>query len=173
MDIAAVYHTGFDFESYLEKLGDDGLKFASRYEKVQLTDNLIRLLQELDQPLKILALSEPWCPDCVLHVPLLARMATVSNCVQLMVFSRDQQEDLAAYLSQNGKKIIPVALFMDQDFHEIGRWYERPAVVQSLIQTPDEDVKQEIKRKYVQGHYLADAMVEIEQILSKWVADRA
>ena len=25
MDISAVFHTGFDFESYLQKLGDDGI----------------------------------------------------------------------------------------------------------------------------------------------------
>ena len=165
MDIATLFHTGFDFESYLHKLGDDGLKFASRYERMVLQEELVTALAGLRNPLKILALSEPWCPDCVLHIPLLAKIADSSPHVQLMIFPRDQDKHLAEYLALNGKHVIPAALFMHGDFQEIGRWYERPSVVQKLFQTAGEEELKEIKRKYLQGHYLPEAMAEFRLLL--------
>jgi thiol-disulfide isomerase/thioredoxin len=168
MDIATLFHTGFDFESYLHKLGDDGLKFTSRFEKMVLQEDLVTILAGLGNSLKILALSEPWCPDCVLHIPLLAKMADVSPHVQLMIFPRDQDERLSEHLALVGKKVIPAALFMDGDFHEIGRWYERPAVVQNLFRTAGEEELKEIKRKYLQGLYLPEAMAELRLLLEDW-----
>ena len=168
MDIASLFHTGYDFESYLAKLKDDGLKFGSRYEKTVLPDPVIQFFQKLDAPLHILLLSEPWCPDCVLHVPLLARMAEIGALTQLMIFPRDQYPDLADTFAVDGKKIIPAAIFLNEQFTEIGRWYERPSAVQRALETATEQERDIVKKEYLQGKYLDQAAGEILHLLEEW-----
>jgi len=46
------------------------------------------------------------------------------NC-DLRVFLRDQNPDLRDALLNNGFQSIPVVVFFDKDWNEVGRWIER------------------------------------------------
>jgi hypothetical protein len=104
-----------------------------------------------------------------MHVPLLARMAEAGEQIQLMIFPRDQYPELKEHLVLQGKNVIPAVLFLDDQYQEIGRWYERPGLVQTLMQTDDEQKKQEVKRNYIQGLYLSAAMAEMSALLADWL----
>ncbi len=64
------------------------------------------------------------------NLPILGRIAAESGKLNLRVFLRDQNLDLIdQYLNQGKFRSIPVFVFFDDQFHEIGRFIERPASV--------------------------------------------
>ena len=69
----------------------------------------------------------------IANLPVLARLARESGKLDVRVFLRDQNDDIMqAYLNQGQYKSIPVFVFFDGDFREIGHWIERPASVTAL-----------------------------------------
>ena len=84
----------------------------------------------LPQPLPVLVLAEDWCGDVIDNLPILGNLAVASGKLDLHIFLRDQNLDLMEqYLNQGQFRSIPVFVFFDQQFNEIGRFIERPASV--------------------------------------------
>ena len=121
-----------------------------RYERARLTDEQVAAIRWLAAqsggPAKILVLSEDWSSDCRRDVPYLARLAEAGG-LELRIFVRDSERmllkglpDLAAggnadlvvaYANEkNGQRFasVPVAVFFTQDFAELYRYVEYPAV---------------------------------------------
>jgi selT/selW/selH-like putative selenoprotein len=87
----------------------------------------------LPQCLHVLVLAEDWCGDVIANLPILGRLAVESGKLNLRVFLRDQNLDLIdQYLKEGQFRAIPVFVFFDADFNEIGHWIERPASVTDL-----------------------------------------
>jgi len=73
----------------------------------------------------VLMLAENWCGDVHRNSPLVAHIAeAIPNC-ELRVFLRDQAPDLRDTFLNNGYQSIPVVVFFDKDWNELGRWLER------------------------------------------------
>ena len=124
-----------------------GLTYAEY--KAQMTRNLPQLEQneqtlelpaddaqffaKLPQPLHVLVLAEDWCGDVIANLPTLGRLAAESGKLDVRVFLRDQNLDIMdQYLNHGEHRSIPVFVFFDQDFRELGHWIERPAFVTEL-----------------------------------------
>ncbi|HZW33201.1 MAG TPA: thioredoxin family protein, partial [Isosphaeraceae bacterium] len=81
----------------------------------------------------VLVLAEDWCGDVIANLPILGKLAEASGKLNLRIFLRDQNLDLMdQYLNQGKFRSIPVFVFFDDDFNEIGRFIERPASVTEL-----------------------------------------
>jgi hypothetical protein len=76
--------------------------------------------------IRILAISESWCGDCVENLPVVAKLAFLYPCLDLYVFSRDDNLDIMDKYITNGKRTIPIFVFFDETGKEIGRFVERP-----------------------------------------------
>ncbi len=157
---------GYDFSSYVAKLGDDGHKFAARFAKYSVAPEEASFFTGLAEPVNILVLSEGWCPDCVNNVPVLARIAELNSGLQLRIFPRDANLDVMDQFLTGGKRTIPTAVFLDRELREIGRWVERPAVVQAGLASENEAEKAVWKREYFQGKYLDEVAREVRAILA-------
>lgn len=83
-----------------------------------------------EQPLSILAIGEDWCTDVVQFLPPIIRLAEQCPNIELRIFPRDQNLDLMnQYLNQGKYQSIPVFVFFDGDWNELGHFIERPAAV--------------------------------------------
>jgi hypothetical protein len=83
--------------------------------------------------LRVLAIVEDWCKDSRDALPVLDVLLAASPGTQLRVVHRDEHMDLmAAYLKDGRFAAIPVFIFMDRDFNELGRYVERPPAVTRL-----------------------------------------
>lgn len=61
------------------------------------------------------------------------RLATESGKLDLRFFLRDQNQELMnRYLKEGVHATIPVFVFFDQAFREIGLWYEMPAKIREM-----------------------------------------
>ncbi len=77
--------------------------------------------------LQVVAIGEDWCPDVVRGIPTIAKACDLAG-VQLRIFERDQHLDLTnEFLWRHKFMSIPVFVFYDKEFNELGHFTERPA----------------------------------------------
>jgi thiol-disulfide isomerase/thioredoxin len=87
----------------------------------------------LDEPVNVLVLSEDWCPDCTDNLPILNYVAEQTGKVNLRIFSRDENKDIADQFLYNGEfSKIPTIIVLDQQFNVLGHVIERPDSVTAL-----------------------------------------
>ena len=104
-------------------------------EKLEENERTVVLLPaDLDafrraRPLHVLVLTEDWCGDAIANVPTLGRIARETGQLDIRVFLRDENEDLAEQYKNGEFRSIPVFVFLDDSFREVGRWIERPVSV--------------------------------------------
>ena len=78
----------------------------------------------------VLCLSGIWCGDCVRSVPIVARLAAAAGpSVDLRLVDRDAIPELRDELRVLGAMRVPMVVFLTEDFHEIGRYGDRPLTV--------------------------------------------
>ncbi len=87
----------------------------------------------LPAPVNVVAIGEDWCGDVIANFPILGKLAAASGKLNVRVFLRDKNLDLTdQYLNQGKYRSIPIMVFFDQNFKELGHFIERPASVTKL-----------------------------------------
>ena len=120
------FATGLTWKDYLAQMGDTRARTEENYHHAALTEDERRFFSGIRQARYALMLAENWCGDVHRNSPMLARIVEAMPHCELRVFFRDQHLDLTDLFLNNGYRSIPVLVFFDQDWNEIGRWIERP-----------------------------------------------
>jgi hypothetical protein len=95
--------------------------------KSSMTRNRERFDEELPRTIDVLVLAEDWCGDVIDNLPILGRIAAETGKLNLRIFPRDQHLDIMdQYLKEGQFRSIPVFVFFDENFVEVGRFIERP-----------------------------------------------
>lgn len=126
---------GLTYEEYRAQMTRNQERFAANEQTVDIAADDLAFFAGLPEPLHVLALAEDWCGDVIANLPVLGRLAAESGKLDLRVFPRDENPDLMdQYLNGGVHRSIPVFVFFDQEFREIGQWIERPARISELMQ---------------------------------------
>ncbi len=81
-----------------------------------------------------LVLSEGWCGDAAQILPIINKMAQISNKVELKIAFRDENPELMNLYLTNGGKAIPKMIILEKNTLEvIADWGPRPAEAIKLI----------------------------------------
>lgn len=87
----------------------------------------------LDEPVNVLVLSEDWCPDCTDNLPILNHIAGQTGNINLRIFTRDENKDLADQFLYNGEfSKVPTIIVLDRELNVLGHVIERPDSVTEL-----------------------------------------
>ncbi len=121
------FTTGLTWKDYLAQMGDTRARTEDNYQKAVLTKEERQFFGGVGQVRYALMLAENWCGDVHRNSPLLARITEAMPNCELRVFFRDQNLDLTDCFLNSGYRSIPILVFFDRDWNEIGRWIERPA----------------------------------------------
>ena len=119
------FATGLTWKDYMAQMGDTQARTEANYQKATLTDDERKFFGGLNQVRYALMLAENWCGDVHRNSGLMARICEAMQNCELRVFLRDQNPDLRDSFLNNGYQSIPVVVFFDKDWNEIGRWLER------------------------------------------------
>lgn len=121
---------GLTYDQFKAQMTRNQSRFEENERNLHLNPEDVAAMKNLAQPLNVLVLAEDWCGDVIDNLPILGRLARESGKLNLRVFLRDQNLDLMdQYLKDGQYRSIPVFVFFDQKFNEIGRFIERPASV--------------------------------------------
>jgi hypothetical protein len=124
------FEQGMTFEEYKAQMTRNRDRFEENEQTVTFSDKDIRFFKQLPQTVHVLVLTEDWCGDAIANVPVLGRLAAATGKLNLRLFLRDQNTDLMdQYLKDGQHRSIPVFVFFDEDFRQLGYWIERPAIV--------------------------------------------
>src|SRR6185295_13834397 len=124
---------GLTYDAYKAQMTRNRERFEANEQTVELSADDLAFFAQLPAPLHVLVLAEDWCGDVIANLPVLGRLAAESGTLDIRVFLRDQNLDLIdQYLKDGQYRSIPVFVFFDAAFRELGRWIERPARVTEM-----------------------------------------
>ena len=127
------FESGLTYQGYKAQMTRNRERFEENERRVELRPDDVAAFRDLPRPLRVLVLAEDWCGDVIANLPVVGRLAEASGKLDLRVFLRDQNDDLMQrWLNQGKYKSIPVVVFYDEGFRELGHWIERPASVTEL-----------------------------------------
>jgi hypothetical protein len=126
----ARWDKGISYDEFKAAMTRNQERFAENETRVTLDPETVRTFKSLPKPLRVLVLAEDWCGDVVANLPILGRLDKELPALDVRIFYRDQNLDLMErWLNQGKYQSIPVFVFFDENFRELGHWIERPASV--------------------------------------------
>jgi hypothetical protein len=129
----ARFDQGMTYDAYKDQMTRNRDRVEENERRVDLSSGDLAAFRALPRAVKVLVLAEDWCGDVIANLPVLARLAKDSGKLDVRVFLRDQNDDIMQkYLNKGQFKSIPVFVFFDDDFRELGHWIERPASVTEI-----------------------------------------
>lgn len=124
------FNQGLTYEEFKASMTRNQERFAENERTVNLDAGDVAFFSGLSEPLNTVVLAEDWCGDVIANLPVLGQLAAKTNKLNLRIFPRDQNLDIMdQYLKEGKYRAIPVFVFFDQDFNELGYFIERPAEV--------------------------------------------
>lgn len=123
------WQLGIRLNEYQQKMQTYQADMQRRIQEIELTPFEKERLSRVERPVKIVALSEDWCVDCLMTLPIMEQIAASAPAMELRIFSRSKWPGLKEYFNGRGIMAIPVYLFLDEKFDEIGVFVERPQAV--------------------------------------------
>lgn len=127
---AARFASAMTPEQYMTSMDQNRDQFAANIAAVKISEDERSFFSELPAPLRVLVLSEAWCPDCTTNVPIIVRLAQVTGGLEVRMLKREGNEDLAnQYTLADGRNHIPTYVVLGLNNEEVGTFIERPAAV--------------------------------------------
>jgi Thioredoxin len=126
----ARFDKGLTYDAYKDQMTRNRDRVEQNEQRVDLTNEDLAAFRALPRSVKVVVLAEDWCGDVIANLPVLGRLAKESGKLDVRIFLRDQNDDIMQrYLNKGQFKSIPVFVFFDDAFRELGHWIERPASV--------------------------------------------
>ena len=146
-------HSYVDYRNYIKDLLNEGKSSGNeqsealthyselnearmnRLEKtVKISTEIIQKLNQLNGDYIWLVISEGWCGDAAQILPVIYKMAELSERIDLKIVFRDENEDLMNLFLSNGTKSIPKLLILDKSTLDVlGHFGPRPIGAKQLI----------------------------------------
>jgi hypothetical protein len=126
------FDQGMTYEAYKAQMTRNRERLEAAEQKVQVAAADVAAVKQLPKAINVLAIVEDWCGDVVANLPILDRLARESGKLNVRCVLRDQTPIIDQYLKDGQFKSIPVFVFLDEKFNEIGNFKERPASVTEL-----------------------------------------
>jgi hypothetical protein len=134
-------HQKHSFNQSTSGKTEDGLFEYSKLnlKRTQRVEKLFSLLDETKVALlknsskrTWLVLTESWCGDASLSLPMIKKIADSNPNIELKIVLRDQNEDLMNDHLTDGSKSIPILIALDENFYELWHWGPRPEPAQQM-----------------------------------------
>ena len=143
---------GLTFEQYLEKSKKEYWDIQiEAYNSTNLSLNTKKSLQNSTSTVNVAVFSEGYCPDCIVTLPFLKRMAEVNKNINLYFFPKTGYESFLEEFT--GEARIPTIITFDCEMNPKGAYVEFPKqLLEKMIPLKIEE-KKDLVNDYRQGKY--------------------
>ncbi|MDI1356307.1 MAG: thioredoxin family protein [bacterium] len=128
--------TGFAQSEQLLKYTKLNIQRMNRLDKtIQISSDLIPNFTRIKRTQKWLLIGDAWCGDCAQIIPILNKLADVSNGkIEFRIISRDTFPELIENFQTNGTKSIPKLIVINSESNEVcTTWGPRPMAAQAIM----------------------------------------
>lgn len=169
-------HNQSDDLLHYSQLNETRLK---RLDKTIVVEDSIALaLNNIDTTFTWLVISEGWCGDAAQLLPIMNKMAELSDRIDLRIVLRDDNKDLMDLFLTNGSQSIPKLIILDTEIKEVlADWGPRPKPARKLIAdykalngVVDEPIKIELQKWYLHDKGLTSQR-EIMELMSQYLVN--
>ena len=118
-------------------------RFSRVLAEVEIPGEVKEYFAGLPSSLRVAVITEDWCGDHVSTTPVLYRLAEETGKLELRVFMRDQNWELAnTYLPENRRDTVPVfVLFTQEDMRDISIFIETSQEIVPAIDGMEEGIR--------------------------------
>ncbi len=109
-----------------------------RMERIQAlytpSEGIVHQMAEIDTPQVWMVLTEDWCVDSALVLPVIKSLASLSNFIDLRLLPRDDYPEVMDRYLTNGGRSIPKLIAWNEAGEEMFQWGPRAAGAVALRQ---------------------------------------
>lgn len=141
------FDAGLDYAAFKAQVQHHQELFEDLYKTLRIPGEIANGFSELVRrhggQVHALALAEGWCGDAARALPLLARVCEAVPGMRLRILHSDAQENqpLVKRWPKGERNAIPIVVFFDPEFREIGHWIERSRAGDVFRQQLREELK--------------------------------
>jgi hypothetical protein len=134
MDLNQWFEKGMSPDVYIESMEKHKENLLHIYDEFTLPqdDAFFRELQEAD--LRAIVLTEDWCGDAMLNIPILLHLAEAGNIDVRMLLRDENLELMDQYLTNGKSRSIPIFIFIDKNGNEVAKWGPRAEALQKFFE---------------------------------------
>ena len=140
---AELFLRGMTPSEHVDRMKVNRDRFIEVMSAVAIPPEHREYFARLGSPLKVAVVTEDWCGDHVSTVPVLYRLAEESGKLDVRVFMRDQNWDLAdTFLPQHRRDTVPVfAFFTAEDMRWVGVFIETSSDLVPVLDGMDDAIR--------------------------------
>ncbi|MHA1203008.1 MAG: thioredoxin family protein [Candidatus Heimdallarchaeaceae archaeon] len=153
---------GITYDKFIERTPKNRDRLEKNYNSVIIPEKMRELIANISVRIRMLVFAENWCSDTVLTLPILVKLAELSENIDLLIVPRDDvMEEFNKYYLTEGKAKIPLILFLLDKTDEVHRWVERTKFVREEIKRiKATDMKRSKTYRSVIEFYLKESTIE-------------
>ncbi|WP_433745047.1 thioredoxin family protein [Falsibacillus pallidus] len=170
------FEKGMTSKEYVDSMQVHKENLQSVYEGFNIPEKDLSLWKTVaDRGLRAIVLTEDWCGDAMVNVPILMKIAEAAN-IKMSLLPRDQNLELMdQYLTNGTSRAIPIFIFINEAGEEVAVWGPRAPKVQEFVdqvradmpdkEAPDFKEKQQkmiqtLTKKYTSDQSVWDTVYE-------------
>ncbi|HWQ46841.1 MAG TPA: thioredoxin family protein [Longilinea sp.] len=169
---------GKNLDEFVSGMETNQAAMLRRTEQTHLTPDQNFAFSQIHSARHLAILTEPWCSDSLMNLPILACIAAAMPQCQLHLYSRSLFPELRTHWEERNYTHIPLCVFLDAEFNEMCIWMERPAAMKPCMDRwmnahpevstvrNDPALSSEQKRER-----LAPVLLELSVEMESWYAD--
>jgi hypothetical protein len=133
MNLNEWYEKAMSPDTYIESMDKHKEDLLYIYDNFQIPDEDAFFQEIKSKRLRVIVLTEDWCGDAMLNVPILLRLAEATD-INVRMLLRDQNLTLMDQYLTNGKsRSIPIFIFIDENGNEVAKWGPRAKKLQQFV----------------------------------------
>jgi hypothetical protein len=115
-----------DYESYLTSSpGGYVAKWREVEARVAPSEQQLSVIRSFRRRMPVLVLSGVWCGDCARQGPMLRAIEKANPLIETRWVENREHPDFQDELRISGAEKVPVAVLLNEDFHEVARFGDR------------------------------------------------
>lgn len=146
------YNEGLTLDEYLDHMKVNKEEMVSIYKKFDLPVNDPRLQTIKDKNLNVIVITEDWCGDAMMNIPILLKIAEATN-MNVKFSLRDENLDLIdQYLTNGTARSIPIFIFIDENYKQQSVWGPRATEVQAFVDSIRKDLPKKDSEEFAEAN---------------------
>ena len=128
-----VWGKGYTIAQYVDGMLYYQKEMQERLRNLRITPSECQKLKNFNLSRKILVLTESWCADSLMNVPIVMKMAECAPNLEIKVYIRKENPDLEDFFHNKQIEKIPIFWIMNSDYEMVGYWSERPKAAHKMV----------------------------------------
>ncbi|MFC7322144.1 thioredoxin family protein [Halobacillus campisalis] len=149
MELNDWFDKGITAQEYVDSMSQHQQGFVYIYEHFKVpTEDEPLLAQLREKNLRAIILTEDWCGDAMLNIPVFLRIAEISK-IDTHFLLRDENLTLMdQYLTNKTSRSIPKIIIIDREGNELFNWGPRAPELQDFIESSSANLPAESDEQF-------------------------